>query len=67
MNWTGGVSGSVDISGLDYNDVVCTYVVPDCTQQVIKMNCSGAGYDTELIIYSQDSFKLGPTFYARVP
>lgn len=66
MTWSGGIHGSVEITGVDYNDMTCTYAVPDCSIAQISMNCSGAGYDTELIVYSVDSFKLGPTAYYRV-
>lgn len=66
MTWNGGINGTVEITGVDYNDMTCMYTVPDCTVSQIRMNCNGAGYDTELIVYSVDSFKLGPTAYARV-
>ena len=66
MTWEGGISGQVTISGLDYNDMTCGYNVPDCTQSLISMNCDGALYNTEMIIYNIDSLKLGPNSYHRV-
>lgn len=65
MTWSGGLSGTVEISGLDYNDMTCTYTIPDCTTGVIQMNCNGAGYNTNLIVFSKDSMQLGPTAYSR--
>lgn len=66
MSWSGGISGTLEISGVDYNDMTCTYAVNDCIHGVINMNCNGGAYDTELIVYSADSIKLGPTAYFRV-
>jgi len=66
MTWIGGLQGSVEIGGADYNDMTCTYVIEDCENGIIKMNCDGAGYDTEISLFTPDSIKLGPTTYTRV-
>lgn len=66
MTWSGGLNGSVDIAGPDYNDIVCTYIISDCESNQINMNCNGAPYDSELIVYNRDSMKLGMIVYTRV-
>jgi len=66
MTWTGGLEGSVEIAGQDYNEMTCTYKIPDCAQTTINMICNQSGYNTNLIIYTQDSMMLGTTVYTRV-
>jgi len=66
MTWLGGAEGRIEIAGLDYNDVTCTYVIPDCGDEVIKMICNQAAYNTTIKIFSPDSIKLGDTVYSRV-
>ena len=47
MTWSGGTEGRVEISGVDYNDITCMYIIPDCAGEIISMNCDGGVYDTE--------------------
>lgn len=66
MVWNGGLAGSVDIAGNDYNDMTCTYTVSDCIEGTVSMRCNTSLYDTRLIIYSRDSMLLGENVYTRV-
>lgn len=66
MTWSGGKEGQVEIAGIDYNDVTCTYTIPDCGSDVINMLCNQAAYNTTIEVYSVDSIKLGTTAYTRV-
>ena len=66
MSWSGGTNGQVEISGVDYNDITCTYTIPDCNDEVINMICNQAAYNTTIIVLSEDSIKLGTTTYTRV-
>ena len=66
MTWSGGTKGQVEISGVDYNDVTCTYTIPDCGDEVIQMICNEAAYNTTIKVYTPDSIKLGTTAYSRV-
>ncbi len=66
MTWKGGTSGTVEIEGVDYNDIICSYTIPDCNQTVVSMNCDGGLYNASLIIYSVDSFLLDQTGYRRI-
>jgi len=64
--FSGGLNGSVDISGKDYNDITCNYIISDCSNNKISMNCNGAPYETDLVVYNRDSIKVGVTTYTRV-
>ena len=66
MTWSGGTNGQVEISGVDYNDVTCTYTIPDCGDEVIQMICNQAAYNTTIKVFTPDSIKLGTTAYTRV-
>jgi len=66
MTWTGGREGSVEISGVDYNEMTCTYKVPVCADGIINMICNGAAYNTSISIFTVDSILLGTTTYTRV-
>lgn len=66
MTFTGGLNGSVDIAGQDYNDIVCTYIITDCESNKMSMNCNGAPYESDLFVYTRDSIMVGMTTYTRV-
>jgi len=66
MTWTGGREGSVEISGVDYNEMTCTYKVPVCADGIINMICNGAAYNTSISIFTVDSILLGTTTYTRI-
>ncbi len=66
MTWTGGTSGSVEIKGVDYNEMTCTYTVPNCEDGMISMICNTSMYDTYVQLYTPDSMLLGTTTYVRV-
>lgn len=66
MTWTGGTTGSVEIKGVDYNEMTCTYTVPNCEEGMVSMICNTSMYDTYLQLYTADSMLLGTTTYVRV-
>lgn len=66
MTWSGGVEGTVEISGVDYNEMTCTYKVTNCALGQISMVCNQSAYDTTMDLYTADSIKLGTTVYTRV-
>ncbi len=66
MTWSGGLEGTVDIEGVDYNDIVCQYRIADCLNGTINMVCNESGYDTRLEIITQDSIRLDNIGYSRV-
>lgn len=66
MNFSGGMSGSIEISGLDYNDMTCTYTIKNCTLGTADMNCDGAPYQSAIVMISQDKVKIGESTYNRV-
>lgn len=66
MTFSGGMKGNIEIEGLDYNDMTCTYNILDCTTGTADMNCDGAPYQTTLIMISKDEVKIGETNYLRV-
>jgi len=66
MNFSGGLSGSVDISGLEYNEMTCTYRVLDCSSDTLSMLCNGAAYNARLDIITRDSIKIDMLTYIRV-
>lgn len=66
MTWKGGREGTVEIAGVDYNEMTCTYTVPVCADGMISMMCNGAAYNTAVTLYTADSMMLGNTIYTRV-
>ena len=65
MNFSGGLIGNVDISGRDYNDMVCSYRILDCTSDSLDMICDGAGYKAAFQILSRDSISIDRLTYVR--
>jgi len=65
MNFSGGLSGSVDISGRDYNDITCTYRITDCARDTLNMNCNGALYNAGFQILSRDTIRIDHLTYIR--
>ena len=66
MIWQGGTEGTVEIRGVDFNEMTCSYIVPDCSVGQLSMNCDGSAYATSITLYTQDSMLLGTTIYTRV-
>lgn len=66
MTWKGGVKGTVEIAGADYNDMTCTYTVSDCSLGTVNMICDNSAYDTQILLFSPDSIKVGDAPYTRV-
>jgi len=66
MTFSGGVKGSVDISGNDYNDITCTYTIDDCTGTKMNMLCDGSAYMAEFEIFNRDSIRVDAMIYSRV-
>ena len=66
MTWSGGREGTVEIAGVDYNEMTCTYKVPVCADGEIHMLCNGAAYNTAISLFTADSIMLGTTIYTRV-
>ena len=65
MTWSGGTEGTVEISGVDYNEMTCSYKVTDCATGQISMVCNQSAYNTTMDLYTADSIKLGTTVYTR--
>lgn len=66
MTFSGGVKGTVDISGNDYNDITCSYNIDDCSGKNMSMLCDGSSYTAEFEIYSRDSIRVDALRYSRV-
>lgn len=66
MTFSGGVKGTVDISGRDYNDITCSYTIEDCTGKKMSMLCDGSAYDAEFEIFNRDSIRVDAMRYGRV-
>jgi len=66
MTWKGGRKGSVEIAGVDFNEMTCTYNVPICGDAKIDMICNQAAYTTDILLFTPDSIMLGQTIYTRV-
>ncbi len=66
MTFSGGVKGTVDISGNDYNDITCSYTIDDCAGTKISMLCDGSAYQAEFEIYNRDSIRVDAMRYGRV-
>jgi hypothetical protein len=61
----GGLEGTADIGGMDYNSMICTYVITDCETGAISMMCDNAPFNTNIIYMSKDSFELAGVLYYR--
>ena len=66
MTFTGGLKGSVDISGNDYNDITCTYTIDDCAGKNMNMLCDGSAYTAEFEIFNRDSIRVDAMHYGRL-
>ena len=66
MTWNGGLTGSVEIAGSDYNEMTCTYEIVNCETGSIKMICDGGVFNTTVEMISLDSMKINNTGYRRV-
>jgi len=66
MTFSGGIDGRIDIRGLDYNDMTCTYQILNCETGQADMNCDGAGINRVLKVISADSIQVSQIVYVRV-
>lgn len=65
MTFSGGVSGTVDIAGIDVNDVTCSYAIADCAGTTMSMICDGGKYDAAFQIITRDSIMVDNLPYVR--
>ena len=66
VTWTGELTGTVDFSGVDYNEMTCTYQITDCESGTILMNCEGADFPTTIIINEDQSIMLNSSIYKKL-
>ena len=66
MTWSGGTEGKVEIEGVDYNDIICTFVIVDCNTGDISMTCNAAIYNTVITIIDQNTYELDDIPYNRI-
>lgn len=66
MKFSGGMSGTIEIVGVDYNDMDCTYTVTDCMTGQANMVCDGAAHQNTLRMISRDTVLIGESTYTRV-
>ena len=66
VTWTGELEGSVDFSGVDYNDMTCTYKITDCKTGEIIMNCNGANFNTAIEVNEDNSIMLNSNLYNKL-
>ena len=51
MTWKGGREGTVEIMGVDYNEMICSYKITNCSLGQISMICNQSAYDTTMDLY----------------
>jgi len=66
VTWTGGLTGNVEFSGVDYNDMICTYEIKDCETSEIVLNCNGAEFPTTIEVNEDRSILLNSSLYKRL-
>lgn len=64
--WTGDLTGSVEFSGVDFNDMICTYEIIDCETGAISMNCNGANFETIVVVREDNSIMLNSSLYNKL-
>ncbi len=63
--FSGGLEGTMDASGVDYNAMTCTYKVVDCLNGKLNMRCDGSQFSVDFIMYSRDSIFFADATYLR--
>ncbi len=48
--WNGELTGTIEFQGANFNEMVCTYTVTDCTNGGITMICDGSKFETRIIL-----------------
>lgn len=67
MTFSGGLDGTLEVTGEDYNDINCTYKIIDCNTGTTEYICAGSmSYQNRLIILSPDSIQIGQSYYTRL-
>ncbi len=66
VTWEGGLNGTIEFAGADYNDMICTYSISDCENGTINMTCDGAPFTTQVIIQASDTIMLNSNRYVRL-
>ena len=66
MTFTGGLTGTMEAVGVDYNDMVCNYTITDCNTGLATLNCQGAPHEVNYVILSDDSIKIDNDLYVRL-
>ncbi len=66
MTVAGIESGTVDFSGVGYNDMTCSYQIEDCRNGQATMNCNGAVVKTNLTVLSDDIITIDGEKYRRI-
>lgn len=64
--WTGALTGSVEFSGVDFNDMTCTYEITDCETGTISMNCGGSNFETTVVVREDNSIMLNSSLYNKL-
>jgi hypothetical protein len=64
--WSGELTGTVDFSGVDFNDMTCSYEVTDCETGAIVMNCNGANFNTTIELLENNSIMLNSSLYKKL-
>lgn len=65
MTFSGGMNGTIEIMGVDYNDMDCTYKITDCITGQADMVCDGAPHQSTLKMISKDTVLVGESTYIR--
>ncbi len=65
MIFSGGLSGTMEVTGVDYNEMTCTYTITDCATGTADMKCDGAPYQTTITFDGADRIKIGSIPYDR--
>jgi hypothetical protein len=66
MIFSGGMKGTIDIVGVDYNEMDCTYSILDCTTGQADMVCEGAPHKDIILMIAKDTVQIGQSTYTRV-
>ncbi len=66
VSWQGELTGTIEFTGEDYNDMICSYSITDCDNGSINMTCNGAPFATQIIIQAPDTILLNSNRYIRL-
>ncbi len=65
LAFKGGLKGTLDISGIDYNSMICTFTVTNCADGTLSMICDGGQFNTNFSFLSRDTVFFGDATYIR--